>query len=90
VYGKGLGFEVGGGGRYDALLARFGRPMPAVGFMLGLDRVALLLERQGAPEPPPPAAARNVAEADLGAALRSARTLRAQGARVRFGNGASR
>ena len=36
------------GGRYDTLLARFGRPMPAVGFMLGLDRVALLLERQGA------------------------------------------
>ena len=43
-----LGFEVGGGGRYDALLARFGRPLAAVGFMLGLDRVALLLERQGA------------------------------------------
>ena len=36
----GLGVEVGGGGRYDTLLARFGRPLPAVGFMLGLDRVA--------------------------------------------------
>ena len=47
VFAPGLGFEVGGGGRYDALLARFGRPLPAVGFMLGLDRLALLLERQG-------------------------------------------
>ena len=26
VYAPGLGFEVGGGGRYDTLLARFGRP----------------------------------------------------------------
>ena len=48
VYAPGLGFEVGAGGRYDTLLARFGRPMPAVGFMLGLDRVALLLDRQQA------------------------------------------
>jgi ATP phosphoribosyltransferase regulatory subunit len=90
VYGKGLGFEVGGGGRYDTLLARFGRPMPAVGFMLGLDRVALLLERQGAPAPPLPAAARPVAGEDLGAALRDALRLRAEGARVRFGNGLAR
>ena len=36
IYAPGLGFEVGGGGRYDGLLARFGRPLPAVGFMLGL------------------------------------------------------
>ena len=47
VFAPGLGFEVGGGGRYDTLLARFGRPLPAVGFMLGLDRVAFLLDRQG-------------------------------------------
>ena len=48
VFAPGLGFEVGGGGRYDTLLGRFGRPLPAVGFMLGLDRLAVLLERQGA------------------------------------------
>ena len=87
AYGQGLGFDVGGGGRYDTLLARFGRPMPAVGFMLGLDRVALLLERQGAPEPESPAPARPVTQKDLGKALVDARRLRAQGARVRFGNG---
>jgi ATP phosphoribosyltransferase regulatory subunit len=47
IFAPGLGFEIGSGGRYDGLLARFGRPLPAVGFMLGLDRVATLLERQG-------------------------------------------
>jgi ATP phosphoribosyltransferase regulatory subunit len=90
AYGQGLGFEVGGGGRYDTLLARFGRPMPAVGFMLGLDRVALLLERQGSAEPTALAAAQPVTGQDLGAALVDARRLRAQGARVRFGNGGAR
>jgi len=87
VYGKGLGFEVGGGGRYDTLLARFGRPMPAVGFMLGLDRVALLLERQGSPAPDAPVAAELVVGKDLSVSLRRARELRASGARVRFGDG---
>jgi len=86
VFAPDLGFEVGGGGRYDTLLARFGRPLPAVGFMLGLDRVALLLERQGkAPEAAPSPAVR-VHGADLGAALAEARARRASGARVRFGN----
>ncbi len=86
VYARGLGFEVGGGGRYDTLLARFGRPMPAVGFMLGLDRVALLLQKQdrsGAAALPPATA---VHGADLGVALRRARELRAGGRRVRFGD----
>src|SRR6185436_4000888 len=48
VYARGLGFEVGAGGRYDSLLARFGQPKPAVGFTLGLDRLALLLDPQQA------------------------------------------
>ena len=47
IVAPGLGFEVGSGGRYDSLLGRFGRPLPAVGFMLGLDRLDLLLQRQG-------------------------------------------
>jgi ATP phosphoribosyltransferase regulatory subunit len=78
IYARGLGFEVGGGGRYDALLARFGRPMPAVGFMIGLDRVAALLDRRG----------RDVAAATAPArargSLRAAREARASGARVRL------
>ena len=87
VFAPGLGFEVGGGGRYDTLLARFGRPLPAVGFMLGLDRVALLLERQGvAPETPPPATV-EIHGGDLGEALAEARARRVSGTRVRFANG---
>ncbi|MFI5184234.1 MAG: ATP phosphoribosyltransferase regulatory subunit [Vicinamibacteria bacterium] len=83
VYAPGLGFEVGGGGRYDALLGRFGRPMPAVGFMLGLDRVALLLGRQGVlPEVTLPPA-QTVSGADIGRAILEARQTRAAGGRVR-------
>jgi ATP phosphoribosyltransferase regulatory subunit len=87
AYAPGLGFEVGGGGRYDTLLARFGRPMPAVGFMLGLDRVALLLDRQEVEPAPPIPAAENVSSDRVGQALAHARGRRAAGARVRFGNG---
>ncbi len=90
VFAPDLGFEVGGGGRYDTLLARFGRPLPAVGFMLGLDRVALLLERQGRLDKAPPALAEKVSGETLGAGLASAVARRAQGGRVRFGNGAPR
>jgi ATP phosphoribosyltransferase regulatory subunit len=87
AYAEGLGFEVASGGRYDQLLARFGRPLPAVGFMVGLDRLALLLERQGgtaAPEGPP---SRAVEGASTGDRLRSAREQRRAGARVRLANG---
>jgi len=39
VYDPALGHVLGGGGRYDDLLGRFGRPMPAAGFALYLERV---------------------------------------------------
>jgi ATP phosphoribosyltransferase regulatory subunit len=38
-----LGVAIGGGGRYDDLLANFGRPLPAVGFALGVDRLHIAL-----------------------------------------------
>jgi ATP phosphoribosyltransferase regulatory subunit len=87
AFAPGLGFEIGGGGRYNGLLARFGRPLPAVGFMLGLDRVAVLLERQGVAPQAAPFPAEMVAGRDLGRALRSARERRSEGKRVRFGDG---
>ena len=37
VYDPGLGTPLGGGGRYDDLLGRFGRSLPAVGFALRID-----------------------------------------------------
>jgi ATP phosphoribosyltransferase regulatory subunit len=87
AYAPGLGFEMGSGGRYDQLLSRFGRPLPAVGFMLGLDRLAVVLERQGAlPDGAPPAHEEIGAGDELGARLRRARLARARGRRVRFVN----
>ena len=84
AYAPGLGFELGAGGRYDTLLARFGRPMPAVGFMLGLDRLALLRERQ-TPSSPVPPSAEIVETKKLDTALRAARQARTAGRRIRFG-----
>jgi len=43
VYDPALGEPLGGGGRYDELLGRFGRPLPAVGFALGIDRLHIAL-----------------------------------------------
>ena len=48
LYAPGMGFTLGGGGRYDNLLARFGAPMPAVGLGLGLDRLHAALIDQAA------------------------------------------
>jgi ATP phosphoribosyltransferase regulatory subunit len=49
VYDPSLGAPLGGGGRYDDLLGRFGRALPAVGFAIGVDRlhVALSGEERG-------------------------------------------
>ena len=43
VYDPALGEPLGGGGRYDDLLGRFGHPLPAVGFALGVDSLHIAL-----------------------------------------------
>ena len=53
LYAPGPGEAIGSGGRYDDLLARFGAPMPAVGFALDLDRVVVALRAAGAAPAPP-------------------------------------
>jgi ATP phosphoribosyltransferase regulatory subunit len=50
LFAPGPGEAIGAGGRYDELLARFGAPMPAVGFALDLDNLAWALRAAGAPE----------------------------------------
>jgi ATP phosphoribosyltransferase regulatory subunit len=47
IYGGAQGFELGGGGRYDGLLGKFGWDLPAVGFSFTLDRVLPLVEDAG-------------------------------------------
>jgi ATP phosphoribosyltransferase regulatory subunit len=39
VYDPAVGFALGGGGRYDELIGRFGRPLPACGIALDVQRV---------------------------------------------------
>jgi len=43
VYDPALGVPLGGGGRYDDLLGRFGRPLPAVGWALTVERLHIAL-----------------------------------------------
>jgi ATP phosphoribosyltransferase regulatory subunit len=49
VYDPAYGVPLGSGGRYDELLGRFGRPLPAVGFALNVERlhIALMGEERG-------------------------------------------
>jgi ATP phosphoribosyltransferase regulatory subunit len=54
VYDPALGHVLGGGGRYDDLIGRFGRPLPACGFGLIVERlhVAQAEEERRAQEEP--------------------------------------
>jgi ATP phosphoribosyltransferase regulatory subunit len=47
VYDPALGHVLGGGGRYDELMGRFGAPMPAVGFSLYLERLHVAQAEEG-------------------------------------------
>jgi ATP phosphoribosyltransferase regulatory subunit len=49
VYDPAHGVPIGSGGRYDELLGRLGRPLPAVGFALNVERlhIALTGEERG-------------------------------------------
>jgi ATP phosphoribosyltransferase regulatory subunit len=82
MHAEGSGLELGGGGRYDSLLGRFGREMPAIGFSLSLDRLAELLDRRRGPveeEPAVPIALGDRPEQSLALALEQRR----RGKRVR-------
>jgi len=41
-----LGFPVCGGGRYDNLCSKFGKNLPSTGFAIGLERLAIILEKE--------------------------------------------
>ena len=49
----GLGWPVLSGGRYDELIAHFGRPLAAIGFGIGIERALLIQSHQGVPVPSP-------------------------------------
>ena len=86
IHAPGAGREIGGGGRYDDLLANFGDPRPAVGFSLSVDRLAEILPK---PSGSSRAGVRSIdrgpdTETGLAARFRAARAARARGAEVRF------
>ncbi|HEY8050711.1 MAG TPA: histidine--tRNA ligase [Ramlibacter sp.] len=71
-----------GGGRYDGLIAQMGgKPAPAIGFGLGIERLLLLLEELGLQGPSQAPAAYCVVASDaaLAEAMPLVETLRAQG-----------
>jgi ATP phosphoribosyltransferase regulatory subunit len=84
VYGKGIGRAVGGGGRYDGLLERFGVSQPATGFALGVPEVAELIREQGGTAPRKPVTLVAAAPGATSQALAVTQSLRARGWRVRF------
>ncbi len=84
VWAPGLGAPLGGGGRYDRLMAQLGRDLPAVGFSLALD--ALVRAAEDGPAGPALAAAPTpvaLAGDDLAALFRRAAAERRAGRVVR-------
>lgn len=45
IVSEGIGYEIGGGGRYDNLIGGFGFDCPSTGFALNLERLQMLLEK---------------------------------------------
>ncbi|RDI21312.1 histidine--tRNA ligase [Pseudacidovorax intermedius] len=75
------------GGRYDDLIAQIGgKPAPAVGWAMGVERVLALLEEQGAAFPAPAADVFAVVPdaAAMPVVLRTLTQLRAQGVQVQM------
>jgi ATP phosphoribosyltransferase regulatory subunit len=88
IYGRAQGFELGGGGRYDGLLRKFGWDLPAVGFSFTMDRLLPLIRETGRLEVPLCGAAEHViavGSASPGEAFQRVWQLRRQGERVRVG-----
>jgi ATP phosphoribosyltransferase regulatory subunit len=47
VYAEGVGSELGGGGRYDHLVGRFGHQTPSTGFAIDIDRLFRAINSKG-------------------------------------------
>jgi ATP phosphoribosyltransferase regulatory subunit len=84
IYVRGAGAHIGSGGRYDNLTASFGRPEPAVGFVLDLDSlIDVLMQRElEVARDAPDAAASTLRAADPAALFTDARRRRTQRERI--------
>jgi ATP phosphoribosyltransferase regulatory subunit len=77
-YARGVGFSVLDGGRYDKLLEMFGTPLPAVGFALKIDNLALALSG-ASPQAPEKPTLLAFSPSGRKSALAAAKELRKQG-----------
>jgi histidyl-tRNA synthetase len=85
VVGEGLGAQnaLGGGGRYDGLVAALGGPdVSGIGFALGVERLSLVLGDAVAAAPGPAAVILPLADGAVAPALSLATRLRDQGLQV--------
>ncbi len=80
LYAEGVGGALASGGRYDGLVARYGRPARAAGFALDVDRTAELLKVRGVPAPRTTGGV--LVAGEPVAAARAAAELRASGERA--------
>lgn len=88
VYAPGLGLPVGGGGRYDRLLAAYEHPAPAAGFAIGLERLMIALAEAGA-TPQGRSLDALVGGDDAASCFKGAAALRGAGWRVRLACGST-
>ncbi|MBA2646677.1 MAG: ATP phosphoribosyltransferase regulatory subunit [Pyrinomonadaceae bacterium] len=85
IYVAGAGARVGSGGRYDDLIANFGRREPAVGFVLELDALTEVVLRRGfSPANHTAAGASSIESTTPAALFAEAKQHRANGQRVRI------
>jgi ATP phosphoribosyltransferase regulatory subunit len=89
IYVPGSGARVGSGGRYDNLTANFGKPEPAVGFVLDLERLTELLSRKDGPglTSQPQRGAHSISDGNATANFRDAIRRRNQGERIAINSG---
>lgn len=82
AYTYGVGDRIAGGGRYDALLSRFGKDAPAIGYAVQIDTLMEALRAQGisiVAEDAPEVLTWSAQEGDYESKLRLAQNLRAKG-----------
>jgi ATP phosphoribosyltransferase regulatory subunit len=87
VYAPGCGAEIGGGGRYDNLIANFGEPEPAVGFSIALDGLVGAISMNDGKLPwRGEGEVQTISfDGDAARAFEEARRMREQGRRVKIG-----
>lgn len=82
AYAYGVGDVIVKGGRYDHLLAKFGKPAPAVGFVIVIDDLMAALDRQKAVIPGEKIAVITYNQATYHEALHEAQTRRLAGEKI--------